>query len=89
VQALDEAPMGCREAQVDHVVSLIDRPAEPGDQVFAGALDGVPEDADATELAVRRERADDGGAGVSVTAGVSLAVLHDSFLAALSPRNED
>src|SRR5215203_319599 len=85
VEALDEPPMGGREAQVDHVISLIDRPAQPGDQVVAGALDGVPEDADATELAVRGERANDGGARVSMTAGVPLAVVQDALLAALSP----
>ena len=80
VQRLDEAALGGREAHVDDVVALLDRPAQPLDQHRAAADEALVEHAHAVELAVRRELADDSGARGAVPAQVAQGVGLDQHL---------
>jgi hypothetical protein len=77
VQKLRELALRRREAHVDHVEPLVDRPAEAGQEHGAAALEAGPEDAGADEAALRRELADDSRTGCAVAAEVALGVLDD------------
>ena len=62
----------------------LDGVTEPGEDQVARAFRARPEDAHAVEPAVRRERANDPGAGGAVTADVAQLVLDDSDLVVLA-----
>ena len=66
-----------REAHVDHLEVLLDRPAKAAEQGHAAAGEAGAEHSDAEEAALRRQRADDPGAGGAVAAEVALGVVDD------------
>src|SRR5581483_9987480 len=78
-----------REAHVDDVVSLLDRPAETGEQRPPGSLEPGAEHAHRVDLAFRRERADDARARGAVPAEIALLVLRDDRLSLLAERDHD
>ena len=88
VEELRELLLRRREAHVDDVVALLDRPAQTGERGscplprVAGA-----EHADAVELALGSDRADDPGARGAVPADVALGVVVDDRLAVLAERD--
>src|SRR6185437_13691405 len=88
VQHLDEPALRGREAHVDDVVALLDRPAQALDEHGAAAHEALAEDADAGELALRRDLADDPGAGGAVAAHVAEGVRLDHDLIVLD-RDDD
>src|SRR6185437_2548796 len=88
VQRLDEAALRGREAHVDDVVALLDRPAQALDEHRAAADEALAEDADAGELALRRDLADDPGAGGAVAADIPHGVRRDHDLVVLD-RHDD
>src|SRR5438132_4414719 len=85
VQRLRELPLRRREAHVDHVEALLDGPLEAREQDRAAAGEPGAEHADARQLAVGRERADDPGAGGAVAAQVSLRVRLHADLVTVAP----
>src|SRR5262249_56036778 len=70
-----------REAHVDDVEALADRPAQALEQDGAAALEPGAKHADAEEPAVRCERADDSGAGRAVAAEIAPRLVLDDDLA--------
>ena len=84
-----ELPLGRREAHVDHVVALLDRPAQPGEQDLPGALESGAEHPHRVDLHLRGDRADDACARGSVPAQVSLGVLVGDGPALLVERDHD
>ena len=76
VQQLGELALRRREAHVDDVEPLLDRPAQALEQDRAAALEAGAEHARAVEVALGREAADDAGAGRAVAAEVALGVVH-------------
>ena len=89
MQRLAELALRRRKAHVDDVVSLLDRPAEPGEQRLARALEAGAEHAHRVDLGVGRERSDDAGAGGAVAAEVALGVLLGDRLALGAERDRD
>jgi hypothetical protein len=77
-----------REAHVDDLEALLDRPAQPGEQHSAAAREAGAENPHADKLTLRGERADDPGACGPVTAEVSLGVLVDDDLAVRAHRSD-
>ena len=75
VQVVAEFTLGRGEAHVDHVVALLDRPAQAGEQHLPGALEPGAEDAHRVELRRGSDRADDPRARRPVPAKVALGVL--------------
>ena len=84
VQQLGELPLRRREAHVDHVEALLDRPAQALEQHRAAALEAGAEHARAVEVALGREAADDPGAGGAVAAEVAFGVVHALDLVVLA-----
>src|SRR5689334_15808844 len=68
-----------REAQVEQLEALLERPVQAGSQRVERAVDVRAEHADADELDVGGERPDDAGARGAVARGVS-AVVDDAEL---------
>src|SRR4029078_8036813 len=87
-QRVEYAPLRGREAHVDDVVALLDRPAPALDEHGAAAHEALAEDADAGELALRRDLADGPGAGGAVPAHVAEGVRLDHDLIVLD-RDDD
>ena len=71
VQPVDVLLLRRRQAHVDDVEALLDRPLEPGEQHRRAAGVAGAEHADARQLALGRERADDPGARGAVAAEVA------------------
>src|SRR5205814_2726105 len=78
-----------REREVDDLVALTDRPAQTLDKLRAAALELVGEDADARQLAVGRERADDRGARGAVAGDVATFVVHEGRVPVLVDVHDD
>ena len=74
VQHLGELALRRREAHVDDVEALLHGPAQAAEQDRPGAGVAGAEHADAVDLAVRRERADDARARGAVTGDVTQLV---------------
>ena len=75
VQESRELALRGREAHVDHVEPLLDRPAQAREHHRAAPLVARAEHPDAEERAVGRERADDPCARGAVSATVALVVI--------------
>src|SRR5262249_55399525 len=69
-----------RKAHVHDVEALLDGPAQAGQEDVSAAREARAEHADARQLAVRCERADDPGARRSVSAEVAFGVWSDDRL---------
>ena len=89
VQKAGELLLRRREAHVDHVEPLLDRPAQAGEQDRAAARVAGAEHADADQAAPRRNRAHDSGAGRAVPAEVALLVLLDDRLVVFAHADRD
>ena len=82
VQPLAVPPFRRRQAHVDDVETLLDRPLEPGEEDRRAAGVAGAEDANARELALRREQANDPRARGAVSAEISSIVVSDRDLVA-------
>src|SRR5258708_32396292 len=89
VERLGEALLRGGEAQVDDVEALLDSVAQPGEDQLPAALRSGAEDADTVQRALRRDRADDPGAGGSVPADIADLVGHDRDLALVAALDRD
>ena len=89
VEHVAELALRGREAHVDDVELLLDRPAEPGEQRLARAFEPGAEHAHGVDLRVGRERPDDAGAGSAVAAEIALDVLLGDRLALRAERDRD
>src|SRR5581483_9504039 len=83
VQRRCELPLRRREAHVDDVEPLLDRPPQSREEHVARAGVARAEDARAPELAAGGERAHDPGARGAVPAEISFLVLRHAHLAVL------
>ena len=84
VKLVDVLLLRRRQAHVDDVEALGDRPLEPGDHHRSAARIAGSQDADADELALRSERSDDPGACGPVAAEVAGVVVGDRDLVAVA-----
>src|SRR5215468_9962439 len=89
VQGLAELSLRRREAHVDDVVPLPDRPVQPGDQHLPGAAEAAAEDANGIDLGFRRDPADHAGACGPVPAEIALFVGLGDRAALLVEANRD
>ena len=89
VQRLGELLLRRREAHVDHVESLLDRPPETSEERRPTAREPGAQDTHADQAAFRGESANDPGAGGPVAAEVSLLILLDDELSGLGDCDGD
>ena len=78
-----------RQAHVDQVEALLDGVAQAGEQHRARSGEAGAEDAHAVEVALRRNRANDAGAGRPMAARVALGVLLDDRVVVLVDQHCD